>query len=439
MPTNYNQTITADFCQDKLHVENLIYVKNIDSFCLYQEECGYYKIMDSEEFDEYVFNYLREKVPKNLTGATIRDIAGLIKWMVYRKLPDMDSHYVAFEDKLLNLHSFEFEEFDRMKPAFHKIACKSTDVQDMNETPMFQKFLSEILVDGEMCTDNELLTVVQEMFGYYFLNTLEGHSMFFLTGEGSNGKSVLLNILRAVIGERFTSAMSIETITTNRFAASGLVGKKINICSEDESQYIKSDRFKALVSGDPIQVERKFGNSFMMYPTTKYIFATNNSPTFNSVDFGLLRRVNIIPFLRRIKDGEKDTMLDKKIIGAELPGIIRWLIEGAKRLVANKYQFSPSRQMVEMKEQFQQNLSAAIMFARETYLEAETDEGGQFISNSELYYEFRAWCERTGRKPSGMTKFLNEVASIFIKKTDTAYSNEERKTVRGRFLKRREI
>ena len=67
------------------------------------------------------------------------------------------------------------------------------------------------------------------MFGNALLATLEAHATFFLVGKGANGKSVLLEVLRHMMGEKFCASVSIESMTTNRFTTYSLICKKINL------------------------------------------------------------------------------------------------------------------------------------------------------------------------------------------------------------------
>lgn len=355
-----------------------------------------------------VYQYLISIVEKGVTTSMVKDLFNQIKWTVYRTTPSIESDYIALNNKVLNLKTLEYSDFDRQKVAFFKFPFNTAEVQTgIDNTPLFRKFLNEVLVDKKGEQDVLLQILVQEMFGYYLLNTNEAHCTFFFVGDGQNGKSVLLNILRKMIGEDFCSAMSIETLTTNRFATSTLIDKKINICLEEESTYIKADKFKALVGGDPVQAERKFGETFTMIPSTKFIFATNEMPTFSGLNYGLVRRIKIIPFNKRIEEEKKDTKLTEKLC-AELPGIFGWALEGAKRLIANEYHFTVSLASNEKSKEFQQNISSAVLFFNETF--EESADG--FIALNTLYSEYTSWCEAKGKKKLNFYNVMKDIDRV---------------------------
>jgi putative DNA primase/helicase len=225
--------------------------------------------------------------------------------------------------------------------------------------------------------------------------------------------------------------MSIEKLTTNDFAASSLIGKKINICLEEESSYVKSDKFKAMVSGDPINVERKYGDSFMWEPTVKYVFATNEMPTFSGLNYGLVRRIKIIPFNRIIEDHKKDTRLTDKL-GTELSGILAWAMAGAKRLAENGFKFTECAQSVNKIGEFKENISAAILFYNENYTLGTSDE--DFLSNDELYENYVHWCEKRGKKRQSYYVFMRDI-NTHILLSDVRGIDKDGKKCIGKYLR----
>lgn len=52
-----------------------------------------------------------------------------------------------------------------------------------------------------------------------------------LVGEGANGKSVLLEVLRNLVGWENCSSVALEDFV-ERFAMAATIGKLINVCSD---------------------------------------------------------------------------------------------------------------------------------------------------------------------------------------------------------------
>jgi P4 family phage/plasmid primase-like protien len=404
------QDMARAFCQEESNLKYLIYVENIAAFAYYSESQGYYKVYGDKEFERLVYLYMIEHYRQAITTNLIKDVITQISWIIANRIEDViTSTYIALDDKLLNFETFEYEPFSASRPVFYKTYCRSDKVI-WDENSRFNQFINEVLVHADGTPDDTLIAMVQEMFGYCLLNTLEGHVTFFLVGDGNNGKSVLLGLLRHLIGKDYSVSESIESITTNRFAPASLIGKKINICVEEESAYIKSDKFKALVSGDEISVEFKYGKRIQWAPTVKHIFATNELPTFNGFNEGLLRRMKIIPFKKQVSADKRDTRLVDKL-KEEMGCIMAWAIQGARRLIKNKFYFTePGASSASLKE-FTGNLSSAVLYLWETF---EEDENGR-IFDDDFYEMYKVWADKRGKKKQShysVQKDLNKVLKL---------------------------
>ena len=396
-----NQDIAYSIATHSDYVDNLMYCENYKAFFLYNE--GYYAEMKKQEMLELIYKYTKSNHPSQaLTNTMVKDIYELVTYECQNVVDDIDSHYIALDDYLLDLDDFGLVHFTPENVAIHKVDVHSSTL--VEETPIFKKFLESTFVNDSGGTDFQLIQVVQEMMGFYLLNELQPHVVFFLVGQGSNGKSVLVNVIQDMIGKKFTTAMSIQTLTTNQYATSDLVGKKINVCLEEESKYIKSDKFKALVSGDWIQAERKFESSFVFKPKCKYLFATNEMPTFEGLNVGIKRRVKIIPFNKIFSEAEQDNKLEGKL-KEEMGGILKWAIEGAKRLRDQKYSFTDSDMVTLAKREFETSISSGLKFFGERYI---VSSGGR-IARDEMYQEYRRWCEQNGRKSMNSTNFYKDL------------------------------
>jgi len=413
-----SQDITRDFCTEQYNVDYLIYIKEIQSFAKYLLNRGFYKIMKPEEFEKMVYTFMVSRYSQNITTAMTRDIMNQVKMQIANVRDNItDANYIAFNDKLLNLETLEYEDFNKDKVTFYKVGISSQDIGDYSQSN-FIKFIREILVDKQGNYDQELEFLVQEMFGYCLLNTLESHASFFLVGDGNNGKSVLLALLREMVGPEYTTSMSIEYMTTNTFAKANLIGKKINICVEEESKYTRADQYKALVSGDEVMVEYKYGSSFAWKPTVKYIFATNKLPTFDGFNQGLLRRIKIIPCNYEVKRERQDTKLISKLL-KEMHHIVSWSLDGAKRLINNGFQFTESKQSKAKLQEFAEQLSSGILFMRENY---EEYENGQ-MWYEDIYESYKLWCNKRGKKQMSYYNFFSDINKVY--KEDGEGVNEE--------------
>lgn len=399
-----NQEIVESFISDPLYIHDLLYCREWKSFFLYED--GYYKELTEDEDMPILLNkYIKAYFPEvNIREGFIFDIIAQITWSVYRKVDTITSNFIALNDKVLDMNDFTLKDFNRKIVVIHKLDIDSADLK--SPIPEWEKYLRTTLVDKNGNTDMELIELVQSMFGFYLLNELEPHATFFLVGQGLNGKSVLINTLSMMFGEKFMTAMSVEYLTKNEWAMASLAGKKLNVCSEEESKFVKSDKFKALVSGDRVQANRKYLKPITFSPQVKYLFATNEMPTFEGLNMGLRRRINIIPFNKQFGKEDRDKQLTNKL-KLEIGGIINWAMDGAKKFMAADYEFPYSTQAEEAKAEFEELVSGAISFFNELYI--TTPDRIDFYPHQQLYDQYVIWAKANGRKTMKSTSFSKDL------------------------------
>lgn len=91
----------------------------------------------------------------------------------------------------------------------------------------------------------------------------------FLFGPTRSGKSTFLRLMAAIAGRANTSAVTLQHLSSNRFAPARLQGKLLN-CAADLSSHHVDDlaTFKLLTGGDPVFAENKFAHPFTLRPRT---------------------------------------------------------------------------------------------------------------------------------------------------------------------------
>lgn len=197
-----------------------------------------------------------------------------------------------------------------------------------SECPLWEKFLTEVF-EG----DKELISVVQEIFGYCLIGGEPFlHKAFMLYGTGRNGKSVFLKVLQAILGKTNYSNIPIESLDEKHVKAS-MIGKLANISPETSRKGIESATFKGISAGDEITDRHLYHGFFTFRLTCRLLFSGNFFPRFGDNSVGLNERLFILPFKRFFKPQEQDRGLFFKLVG-ELSGIFNWSIAGAERLLA---------------------------------------------------------------------------------------------------------
>ena len=262
--------------------------------------------------------------------------------------------------------------------------------------PTWEKFLGRIFQDASGQTRTDLVSFVQRMGGYALTASVKEQCLFVLYGSGANGKSTFINALLYAMGDYGQQAQSSLLMSSGRGGngngedVARLFGVRAVMAIETrEGKSFDEEKVKSLTGGDRITARYLFQNSFEFEPTHKILLATNHRPTIKGTDWGIWRRLNLIPFDATIADAEKDADLVDKL-KSEGDGILAWLVAGLNAWRTMGLQ-APS-----------------IVKDRVTEYRAESDLFGMFLAEccvaeksasvtpGILYRAYQAWAERNG-------------------------------------------
>src|SRR5262249_34236655 len=192
--------------------------------------------------------------------------------------------------------------------------------------PQFDGFLQEMFE-----ADEERIRIVQQWFGYCLTSDTSQEKFLMLEGEGANGKSVLLDVLTALLDPSNVSHVPLESFG-DKFQLTMTIGKLANIASEvGEINRVAEGVLKSFTSGDRMYFDRKCIPGIEAYPTARLILSTNVRPRFADKSAGIWRRMLLVPCRVTIPPEKQDKDLKSKLC-RELPGIFNWAIRGLSSL-----------------------------------------------------------------------------------------------------------
>lgn len=257
------------------------------------------------------------------------------------------------------------------------------------ECPTFQKYLDKVL------PERELQNIVAEFFGYVFTKGLKMEKALLLYGSGANGKSVLFDVMNALLGRENISNYSLSDLLVP-YNRAEIAFKLLNYGSEINALTAK-DAVKNLISNEPIQACVKYKDPFIMENYAKLAFNCNELPKDFDHSNAYFRRLLIIPFRETIPEREQDKTLASKIIKSELAGIFNWIIDGLKRLLKTK-QFTESEIARQTLETYKRESDSAACFVEES-----SNLIG--LSLKAAYIDYRQYCFDCGYMPLGRNNF----------------------------------
>jgi putative DNA primase/helicase len=265
--------------------------------------------------------------------------------------------------------------------------------------PTWLKFLDRVLGG-----DQALIDFVQKVIGYSLTGDVTEKGFFVFHGEGNNGKTTLLETIRAVMGD-YAAVMDVEVLmqkstdAAKERAIADLVGKRFVTCSEtDQGQKLHEARIKVLTGMGRLQGRRIYGSAFEFDPAFKLFMDANHKPEIRGTDPAIWNRIRLVPFNVSIPKAERDKKLGSKL-KAELPGILAWAVQGCLRWL--KEGLGEPTAVASAVEQYRQEMDLVADFIADSCA-ADPQSREPF---ARLYDAFVTWCRGLGEQPLSQRAF----------------------------------
>ena len=331
---------------------------------------------------------------------------------------EMDRAGNAFNVRncLISLKTGKTAEHDK-KYMISKLAPVTYD--ENAKCPRWDRFIEEIT-----CGDKSLQLYLQRMIGYCMTAYTKEQCMFFLYGNGSNGKSVFVDTIAYMLGE-YAASCQPETVmmrdrnNTARGDLARLKGARMVVTSEpNDGCRLDEGIVKQMTGGTENKLTARFlyGREFEFSPEFKIVMSTNYKPVIKGTDNGIWRRVRLIPFTAEFTKENRDPQLTEKL-RRELPGILNWAIAGA---VGWRKGGMPPCAII---HQAGQDERRAMDSVRQLLDDCTTRSESSSTQASTLYKCYKAWCSEQGNRfPVGSTKFFMELKRRFKSRKTEAYN-----------------
>ena len=278
------------------------------------------------------------------------------------------------------------------------------------EPSLFFEYLLRVLPDADV------RNAVWRMLGLMVVDNARYEVFFQMTGKGSNGKTVLLDTIEALVGRQNISYVALESLAPgNRFQNFPLVTSKVNISGELATDIGAASLaaiegiFKHAVSGGTIEVERKGMDKTFERCRARFVMSANSLPTFMDKSEAIWRRLRVIPFEVEIPESEKDVDLAKKSIAADMPGILYWALRG----LADVFRLGHVPDCIRgaaLKAAHRASCDHEREFLLERYEPGTLDDK---VMSSLLYAEYKSWMDTNGYRALGAARFKARVEGIF--------------------------
>jgi len=223
----------------------------------------------------------------------------------FNKKLDANKDLIAFNNGVLDMTTENFV-FREGKP--EDCISFSTGI-DYDETrkyyeypawPEVEDFIKKVLPDK---------TVRDYFMKHLATNILGGNTaqkFHILTGSGSNGKSMIMNLMAKALGD-YSCTVPISLFTQKRKSSGSaapevarLKGRRfITMQEPDESIALNTGLMKEITSGEKVYARDLFKSGSEFEIQAKFHLACNEKPKINTTDGGTWRRLVVINFISK--------------------------------------------------------------------------------------------------------------------------------------------
>lgn len=234
-----------------------------------------------------------------------------------------------------------------------------------------------------------------------------------LQGNGSNGKSTVVEAIRTALGSHAVvvpERLLLANPSDHPTELTTLQGARLALIEETpESQRLSVKRLKDTL-GTPTMTARRIQKDNVSWQATHSLFLTTNyRPRVNETDHGTWRRLAMVrfPYTFRIGNGEPrgtddrpgDPRLRERLRAGregQHEAVLAWVVQGARRWYEAGQVMPPTPERV-LSDTEQWRVGSDLVLAYTT--ERLVFEAGACVLTKELFDDFTEWLDQRGQKP----------------------------------------
>lgn len=251
-----------------------------------------------------------------------------------------------------------------------------------------------------------------------------------LIGEGGTGKSTLVRLLVAFIGEKNHAATDLKNLESNRFEAAALYGKRLALISDSSRYGGEVSVLKALTGGDPVRMEKKNqqqSGSFVFQGVV--VVASNEAIQTADYTSGLIRRRMPVTFNRKVTDTDKAKWAAmggiEAVMHKELPGLLNWVlamtdgevkaviggINGQMTQAQREHLVETNKIAAWLDDNIVIKADAVVYVGCSMKKKTDSDEIAK-ARLQKLYANYELWCDEAAVNPVALQRFTANVVDV---------------------------
>lgn len=257
---------------------------------------------------------------------------------------------------------------------------------------------------------------VWEILGYLMMSGNPLQRAVLLVGGGGNGKGVLLEVVKKLLGDNNCTSVPLHDFADNRFVTAELFGRLANVCGDIDSTWIENtSRIKEITGEDTVMGERKGQDPFYFRPWCKMVFSANDIPGSADSSRGWTRRFEVVNFPNTPPVSDR-TLKDRLTTPASLSGVALkavWALRG----LMDRGEFSHGEAREEANRRFAERSNTALRWLGEACV-YPLAPGASWTRSTAVWEAAKPWlwAEGSPLKKQGFYSLLKQVPGVtFVK------------------------
>lgn len=372
---------------------NILFAKNSNKFFAYNGE--YWIYIEDDLLKGFLHKAAKKMGIPDSLGGCVKFIKGTYEQLIesgfFDKMVQNDVTYLNLLNGTLKIdkNGVELVPFNFKHFLTHQL-----------DFVYARNYVNQIWLDflDTVLPDKDTQRTLQQAIAYLFIKDLKLEKVIFLYGIGSNGKSVVFEVIKGLLTKEMMSNYSLASLTNNLgYQLADLNNRLINYGTDISMKNVDLAIFKQLASGEDIGTRQIREKSFTMRNYAKLIFNVNkldDADVENTNGFG--RRLLFIPFEQVIEKKDQDKNLHKTILENK-SGVMNWIIEGIEEVLKNE-EIYISEKCENFLDNFKRESSPIQLFIEVSNFVKTSQDSNEIMDFQQMYEMYKEFCKKQGEK-----------------------------------------
>ena len=248
---------------------------------------------------------------------------------------------------------------------------------------------------------------IQRLLGVSLCGEVLEQVFAFMYGPtGANGKSTLAEIVQQVVGKGdhgYSLVAPAELLLARQRSEhpaeiARLAGARIVFSSElEDGQAFAEAKVKMLTGKDTLAGRFMQKDWFTFTPTHSLFLTANNRPSVRVGGSAFWRRIRLIAFENQVPEDRRQADLAERLVDEEGPGILAWLINGARDYFAGGIR-TPGVVLAST-EEYRVETDTVGRFVDEMCETGSPNAQDMHVQVTRFRTAYEAWCAELGEEP----------------------------------------